>query len=112
MTVCRRVPLTSHVSGCLHGYGHSLSAVQAVGGVIESPAWAQPQAEAIIPHPTMRVPPLMVGVLGGLRAALGRDGDKRFGGGAGRDRRGGLLVIGCVGDCWKIQKDLTVFFFF
>lgn len=109
MTVCGRVPFPSHDSGRLHGYGNSLGAVQAVGGVIEGPAWAQPQAETVrSPHPTMRVPPLVVSVLGGLGAALGRDGDEGFGGGARWDRRRGLLVVGCVGDGWKKQKDIII----
>lgn len=99
MAVCGRVSFSRHDSGCLHGYGHSLGAVQAVGGVIKGPAWVQPQAEAIRgPHPTMRVPPLVVGVLGGLCAALGRDGDEGFGGGAWWDRWRSLLVVGCIGD--------------
>lgn len=109
MAVCGRVSFSSHDSGCLHGYGHSLGAVQAVVGVIEGPARVQPQAEAVRgPHPTMRVPPLVIGVLGGLGAALGRDGDEGFGGGAGRDRRRGLLVVGCVGDGWKKWKDVII----
>lgn len=99
MAVCGRVSFSCHDASCLHGYGHSLGAVQAVGGVVEGTAGTQPQAEAIGgPHPTMRVPPLVVRILGGLSAALGRDGDEGFGGGAGRDRRRGLLVVGCVGD--------------
>lgn len=64
VTVCGWMSLPSHDPGCFHGYGHSFSAVQAVSGVIKDPAWGQPQAEAIIPHPAVRVPPLMVGVLG------------------------------------------------
>lgn len=109
MAVCGRVSFPGHDSGCLHGYGHGLGAVQTVGGVIEAPAWAQPQTETIRgPHPTVRVPPLVVGVLGGLSAALGRDGDEGFGGGAWWDWRGGLLVVGCVGDGWKRWKDRII----
>lgn len=112
MAVCGRVSFSGHDSGCLHGYGHSLGAVQAVGGVIEGPAWAQPQAEAVRgPHSTVRVPCLVVGVLCGLGAALGRDGDEGFGGGAGRDRRRRLLVVGCVGDGWKRQKDIIIYIY-
>lgn len=96
------MPFPSHDSCCLHGYGHSLGAVQAVVRVIEGPAWAQPQTEAIGgPHPAVWVPSLVVGVLRGLSAALGCDGDERFRGGAGRDRRWGLLVVWGVGNGWK-----------
>lgn len=109
MAVCGRVSFSSHDSGGLHGYGHSLGAVQAVGGVIEGPAGVEPQAEAIRgPHATMRVPPLVVGVLGGLGAALGGDGDEGFGGGAGWNWRRGLLVVGCVGDGWKRWKGIII----
>lgn len=109
MRVRGRVSLPSHDPGRLHGYGDSLGAVQAVCGVVEGPAWAQPQAEAVGgPHPTTRVPTFMVGVLGGLSAALCRDGDERFGGGAGRNRRRGLLIAGCVGDGWTRWKDTGI----
>lgn len=105
MAVCGRVSFSSHDAGCLHGYGHSLGAVQAVGGVIEGPAWTQAQAEAVRgPYAPMRKPPLMVGVLRGLGAALGRDGDEGFGSVTGRDWRRALLVVGCVGDDWKDEK--------
>lgn len=99
MAVRRGVSLPRHDTGRLHGYGRGLGAVQAVGGVVEASARVQPQAETIGgPHPATREPPLVVGVLRGLGAALGRDGDERFGGGAGRDWGRGLLVVGCVGD--------------
>lgn len=113
VAVCGRVSFSSHDPGCLHGDGHSLGAVQAVGGVVEGPSWGQPQAEAVRgPHSTVRVPCLVVGVLGGLGATLGCDGDEGFGGGAGRDRRRGLLVVGCVGDGWKKQKDSFINIFY
>lgn len=99
VAVCGRVSFPRHDPRCLHGYGYSLGAVQAVGGVVEAPAGAQAQAQALrVPHPTVRVPSLVVGVLRGLGAALGRDGDEGFGGGAGWHWRRGLFVIGCVGD--------------
>lgn len=102
VAVCGRVPLSDHDPGGLHGYGHSLGAVQAVGGVIKDPARIQAQAQAVGgPHPAARVPRLVVGVLGGLGAALSRDGDEGFGSGTGRDRRRGLLIVGRVGDGWK-----------
>lgn len=79
MAVCGRVSLPSHDARRLHGYGHCLRTVQAVGGVIQDPARVEPQAETVRgPHPAMRVPPLVVGVLRGLCAALGRDGDEGF----------------------------------
>lgn len=100
MAVSRWMSLSSHHPSCLHSYGHSLGAVQAVSGVIEAPSWTQPQAEAIgRPHPTVKVSPLVVSILGGLGAALGRDGDEGFGGGARWYWRWGLLVARCVGDC-------------
>jgi len=106
------VPLAGHGARCLHGYAHGLGAVQAVGGVVqgrgraEAQAQAQAQAQARAvggPHAAPRVPPLMVGVLGGLCAALGRDGDEGLGGGAGRDGGRGLLVAGGVADGWKAR---------
>lgn len=105
VAVCWRVSFSCHDSGCLHGYGHGLCTVQAVGGVVQASTWVQPQAEAVRgPHPPMRVPPVMVGILRRLSAALGCDGDEGFGGGAWWDRRRGLLVVGCVGDGWKRWK--------
>lgn len=99
MRVCGRVSFSSHDSGRLHRYSNSFGAIQAVVGVVEASARGQPQADAVgRPHPTMRVLPLVVGVLGGLGATLGRDGDERFGGGAWRDWRRGLLIARCVGD--------------
>lgn len=99
MAVCGWMSLSGHDPRRLHGYRHGLGAVQAVDRVIEGPAWTEPQREAVRgPHPTMAVPPLVVGVLGGLCAALGCDGDEGFGGGAGRHRWRGLLVARCVGD--------------
>lgn len=113
MAVCGWVSLSCHGSGCLHGYSHSLGAVQAVGGVIEGPAWAQAQAEAIRgPHSTMRMPCLVVGILGRLGAALGRDGDEGFGGGAWWYWRRGLFVVWCVGNGWKRQKDTIIYQFY
>lgn len=102
MRVSGWVSFSSHDSGRLHGYTHSLGAIQALGGIIVGPAGAQPQAETIRgPHPTTRVSLFMVGILGGLSAALGRDGDERFGGGAGWNWRRGLLIAGGVSDGWK-----------
>lgn len=107
MAVRGRVSLSRHDPGRLHCDGHRLGAVQAVGGVVEGPSRAQTQAEAVRgPHSAVRVPGLVVGVLGGLGATLGCDGDEGFGGGAGRDGRRGLLVVGCVGDGWKRWSDL------
>lgn len=106
MAVCGRVPFPGHHPGRLHGDGHSLGAVQAVGGVVEDPAGAQAQGQLVGgPHAPAREPGLVVGVLGGLCAALGRDGDEGLGGGAGRDRRRGLLVVGRVGDGWGKAED-------
>lgn len=93
-----RVSFSSHNPGRLHGYGHGLGAVQAVGGVIQGPAQVQAQAKTVRGPHAVRVPPLVVGVLGGLSAALGCDGDEGFGGGARWDRRRGLLVIRGVSD--------------
>lgn len=105
MAVRGRVSLPSHHSGRLHGDGHSLGAVQAVGGVVEGPAGAQAHGEFVgSPQSSTGEPCLVVGVLGGLCAALGRDGDEGFGGGARRDRGRGLLIVGCVGDGWKRQR--------
>lgn len=102
VAVCGRVSFARHHPRCLHGDGHSLGAVQAVGGVVEAPAGAQPQAEALgSPHPAVRVPSLVVGVLRGLGAALSCDGDEGFGGGARWHWGRVLLVIGRVGDRWK-----------
>lgn len=102
-----RVSFSSHDPSGLHGYRHGLGTVQAVDGVVEPPARTQAQAEAVRrPHPAVRLPPLVVGVLGGLCAALGRDGDEGFGGGARRDWWGGLLVAWCVGDGWKEEKSV------
>lgn len=79
MAVRGWVSFPRHQPCCLHGDGHSLGAVQAVSGVVEAPAGAQPQAEALRgPHPAVRMPSLVVGVLHGLGAALGRDGDEGF----------------------------------
>ena len=110
VAVCGWVSSSCHHCRCLHGDGHSLSAVQAVGGVVEASAGAQSQAEALgSPHPAVRAPSLVVSVLHGLSAALGCDGDEGFGGGAGGHWGRVLLVSGRVGDSWKCQTDRCEF---
>lgn len=105
MAVRGRVSLPSHHSGRLHGNGHSLGAVQAVGGVVEGSVGAQAHGEFVrSPQSSAGEPCLVVGVLSGLCAALGRDGDEGFGGGARRDRGRGLLIVRCIGDSWKRQR--------
>ena len=105
MAVCGGVPLARHGARRLHGYADGLGAVQAVGGVVQGRAQAEPQAQAVRgPHAPPRVPTLVVGVLGGLCAALGRDGDEGLGGGAGRDGGRGLLVARGVADGWKTRR--------
>lgn len=108
MAVRGRVSFPRHDPRGLHGYCNSLGAVQAVRGVVQAPA--QPQAEALGgPHPSVWVPSFVVGVLRGLGAALGRDGDEGFGGGARWHWRRGLLVIGRVGDSWKDRQTEVIF---
>lgn len=99
MRVSRWVSLSGHHSSCLQSYGHSLGAVQAVVGVIQGSAWAKSQAEAISgPDPSTGVSPVVVGILGRLSAALGCDGDERFGRRSGWNWRRGLLITRRVGD--------------
>lgn len=88
MAVCGRVP---QACCCLHGDGHRFGTVQAVRGVVEAPTQAVRR-----PQGTMGQPALVVGILGGLGAALGRHGDEGLRGGAGWHRRGGLLKAGGV----------------
>ena len=70
--------------GGLDGGGQRLHAVDALGGV----------GQARPPGADAPAPPLQVGVLGRLRAALGRDGDERLGGGCARGHRGRGLLVG------------------
>lgn len=104
MRVSGWVSLPGHYSSCLQCYSHSLGAVQTVAGVIEGSARAKSQAEAIGgPDPSTGVSPVVVGILGGLSAALGCDGDERLRRCSRWNWRRGLLIARRVGDSWKRQ---------
>lgn len=90
---------------CLHGQRHRLGTVQAVGGVVEGSTRAAQTVRCPQDTPP-RVPPLVVGVLGGICAALGCHRDEGLGGGARWHRRGRLCLIArCVRHRWRASRE-------
>lgn len=89
----------------LHGQHHHIGAVQAVGRVVEGSTRAAQTVRCPQDTPP-RVPPLVVGVLGGICAALGCHRDEGLGGGARWHRRGRLCLIArCVRHRWRASRE-------
>lgn len=82
---------------CLQGQIQGLVAVQTVHGVVEATAILGPRG-----HPLGTA--VLVGILCGFCAALGRHGNQRLGGGP-RGHRGRCLLIICVGDSCKRERE-------
>jgi hypothetical protein len=89
----------------LHGQRHRLGTIQAVGGVVEVSTRAAQTVRRPQDTPP-RVPSLVVGILGGICAALGRHRDEGLGGGARWHRRWRLCLIARrVRHRWRASRE-------